>query len=318
MDRLLTRRLLMTAALAGVVSAGAGGGSAFAPLRFGKPSSAGLVLVLTIAVAVGVMGSWSLALLFRRGAPGADQARGRPLPSATALRRAFPSAVAMVALVGLLGIARLNLGIEVPVGVEQSDREGRLGRPLVFWDDRDGSVRASEPDDPLLVPVLDSRAVPMAAALLFLVVGGAALAWWLLGERARDAEAGADGIDTEAARSTVLRSIEAMLSDPDPSTAIIGAYALLLEGLATSGVPRWDYEGPVEHLRRALDHLPVRSGPVERLVSLFQVARFSTQALTVAHRDEALSALHAVAADLDDKTTAPSESIRLRVRARGL
>lgn len=301
MDRLPVRKLLISTALAGVVAAGAAGASAWAPLRFGKPGSVGLVVVLTVAVLVGAAGAWALVLLLDRGGDRNHPPVASRLPSSAELRRAFPAAVAMVALVGLLGISRLTLGIEnEPVGVEQADTEGREGRPLLFSDDRDSPVRRGGTERPL-VPVLDRRAVPVVAALLILLAGGAALIWWLMGRReAADGEGATERIDTAAARNTVLRSIEGMLSDPDPNTAVIGAYARLLQGLADAGVPRRDYEAPVEHLRRALGHLPVRPGPVQRLVALFQVARFSTRALTVEHRDEALAALREVAADLDD------------------
>jgi hypothetical protein len=155
---------------------------------------------------------------------------------------------------------------------------------------------------------MDLRPVPLAAAILVLVLGGAVLAWWWVGKRsAARTEAAAVTIDAEGARGTVLRSIEAMLADPDPNTAVIGAYARLLEGLAESGVPRWKYEGPVEHLRRALTHLRVRPGPMRRLVDLFEVARFSTVTLTHEHRDEALAALREVASDLGHEASMASD-----------
>lgn len=99
-----------------------------------------------------------------------------------------------------------------------------------------------------------------------------------------------------------------MLSDPDPNTAVIGAYARLLEGLAASGARRQEYEAPVEHLRRALTRLHVRPGPVRHLVSLFEIARFSTERLTVKHRDEAIEALHQVASDLGPEATLAASS----------
>lgn len=304
----LIRRVAAATVLAGLVVVASAGDSAFAPLRYGKPGSSALVLVLTVAVVVGGIGAWFLALLSPRMPPGVDGRRGRRVPTAPALRRAFPAAVAVVSLVGLFGISRLNLGLDVPVGAEPSERAGgREGRALTFWDERDIPGRKGTPVETPLVPVLDRRAVPLAAALLFLLVGGAALVWWV-GRRDADGQV-AEGIDTEAARDTVLRSIEAMLSDPDPKMAIIGAYARLLEGLAESGAPRWDYEGPMEHLRRALNRLPVRPEPIQRLVTLFQVARFSSHSLTAEHRDQALDALRAVAADLNAETaTSPGST----------
>lgn len=314
MDRpRLTRRVLAATALAGIVAVASAGDSAFAPLRYGKPGSSALVAVLVVAVVAGASGAWLLAVLPHRLSPRADARGGPPLPTSAALRRVFPGAVAMVALVGLLGISRLRLGLEAPAGAAASeDREGREGRALLFWDERDLPTRAGAPDDRPLVPILDDRAVPLASALLFLLVGVGALVWWVGRRPSEGQEAG--GMDTEAARKTVLRSIEAMLLDPDPRTAIIGAYARLLEGLAASGAPRRDYEGPMEHLRRSLQSLPVRPGPVARLVDLFQVARFSTQPLAAAHRDLALATLREVAADLGVAGSAAAGSTRGRPR----
>ncbi|WP_203962810.1 DUF4129 domain-containing protein [Actinocatenispora thailandica] len=102
----------------------------------------------------------------------------------------------------------------------------------------------------------------------------------------------------EAMAATVHGSIDAMLADPDPRTAIIGAYARLLEGLAACGLARYDHEAPMEHLRRVLLGLRVRPEPLRALTELFERARFSPHPLTVDDRDAALAALREAAADL--------------------
>jgi hypothetical protein len=309
LDRPLIRKLLVVATLAGVVAVGSAGDSTWATLRFGRPDPVALALVLTAAMVLGIAGAWAAAtLLHRRALDSEGGSIGTPGRSVDT-RRVVPWAVVAVALLGLLGISRLDLGTPRPGPAAQDERgPGLEGRPLNFWDTRSPPVRATEAEHSS-VGLLDRRPVPMAAALLVLVVGGAVLAWWWVGKRRRQAAQELfESIDTEAARHTVLRSIEAMLADPDPDTAVIGAYARLLEGLAASGVPRLDFEGPVEHLGRALTHLRVRPGPVRRLVALFQVARFSTRALTLDDRDEALAALRLVAADLGHDGAGPSAS----------
>jgi hypothetical protein len=112
-----------------------------------------------------------------------------------------------------------------------------------------------------------------------------------------DDDSGSDA-DLQAVRGAVDDTIESMLADPDPSTAIIGAYARLLEGLAACDVGRREHEAPLEHLRRTLTILRVRPEPLRQLIGLFEVARFSTHSLTGSHRDQALSALRAAATDL--------------------
>ncbi len=166
-----------------------------------------------------------------------------------------------------------------------------------------GDVREvdPEPDEPrdgpdlgALGPILLGLLIAIAVVLL-----GAWL-WSYLAKRGA-AEAEPDGED-EAARdamaTSVADTIGAMLADPDPRTAIIGAYARLLEGLAASGMARLPHEAPLEHLRGVLAGLRVRPAPLRRLIELFEVARFSTHTLTESHRAAALDALRAAADDL--------------------
>lgn len=103
----------------------------------------------------------------------------------------------------------------------------------------------------------------------------------------------------EQAREALTETIRAMLADPNPNTAIRGAYARLLQGLGERGRGRLEHEGPMEHLHRVLTTLRVRPGPLRELIELFELARFSPHALSGWHRDRALLALRAVAADLD-------------------
>jgi len=99
----------------------------------------------------------------------------------------------------------------------------------------------------------------------------------------------------EAGLADVLR---AMLADPDPRTAVIGAYAGLLAALADAGAPRRPEEGPHEHLWRTLGPLGVRRAPVHRLAELFVRARFTPHPITDEHRRAAIAALADAVADL--------------------
>lgn len=146
-------------------------------------------------------------------------------------------------------------------------------------------------------------AVAVAALLLLvgLVVGGLVLL--LRGIRFRSGPAAHDlldevyrsdsPIDRARAAEAFGESIDAMLTDPDPRTGIIGAYAKLLEGLDRAGLPRRPEEAPLEHLHRCLATLEVPPGPLERLTELFVLARFSTHRMHEGHRLDALDALRA-------------------------
>jgi hypothetical protein len=104
--------------------------------------------------------------------------------------------------------------------------------------------------------------------------------------------------DPAAAGAGVLATLEAMLADPDPRTAIVAAYARLLAALDAAGYGRLPQEAPHEHLRRVLHPLGARPGPVHDLADLFVLARFGPAPLTFAHRDAAIAALRVAAGDL--------------------
>ncbi len=151
---------------------------------------------------------------------------------------------------------------------------------------------------------------PLVIAALILALALAAMAVWRRFRRTAvslpDTEDEAEALEAErrAMHGAVVGSIDAMLADPDPRTAIIGAYARLLEHLAASGAGRREPEAPLEHLRRVLTMLRVRPDPLRELIELFELARFSTHPLAGSHRDRALDALGAVARDLESAPAA--------------
>ncbi len=99
----------------------------------------------------------------------------------------------------------------------------------------------------------------------------------------------------EEGLADILRT---MLTDPDPRTAVIGAYARLLVALADAGVPRRPEETPHEHLWRTLGPLGVRRAPLHRMAELFVRARFTPRPIAEADRRGAIAALADAMADL--------------------
>lgn len=106
----------------------------------------------------------------------------------------------------------------------------------------------------------------------------------------------------------VLRS---MLADPDPRTAVIGAYGRLLTALAEAGAPRRDEEGPHEHLWRSLGPLGVRRQPLHKLAELFVLARFTPHPVDETHRQAAIAALADAVGDLRLQATDIHEAAAL-------
>jgi hypothetical protein len=113
--------------------------------------------------------------------------------------------------------------------------------------------------------------------------------------------------------------------EPDPRRAVIAAWARMERGLAAAGLPRRPAEAPFEYAGRVLAAAAdapgpvsagdpaartggVRAASVHRLTDLFERAKFSQHTIDLAMRDEAVAALRAVRADLE-------ESVRAAARA---
>ena len=166
-------------------------------------------------------------------------------------------------------------------------------------------VPEPRPGDAELVP--DRLAAGVEAVLALLLGGFALLAF--APPLVRVAERSLTPVAPDPAPPPVRptsRSVEqgladvlrAMLADPDPRTAVIGAYARLLAALEEAGFPRRAEEAPHEHLWRSLGPLGVRRPPVHRLAELFVRARFTPHPVTDEHRRAAIAALADAVADL--------------------
>jgi hypothetical protein len=125
----------------------------------------------------------------------------------------------------------------------------------------------------------------------------------LLGKR-NDAPALPESDSTsEQVAHTLAASIAAMLDDPDPRRAIIGAYARMLDGFAAAGLPRKPSDTPQAYLVRCLEALPIRPEAATTLTHLFAIARFSEHAMTNVDRDQAFDALRHALADVQGRNS---------------
>lgn len=261
------------------------------------------VLLLGAGAAVGA------ALFLRSGTRG----RARGPAFRTALVRTLPPAAAGVVVVSLVLIATSDFGPrEARTGTQVLYQpEGRLSVPWSMSDWFEGLVLAGEGQDdpgrPTEVGTIGGGRLTflqIAVGLVLALLAGAVL-WQRHRRRLRrgrlrdEDEEEKDERIRARARGALAETIRAMLADPDPNTAIRGAYARLLEGLDERGRGRREHEGPMEHLHRVLTTLRVRPAPLRELLELFELARFSPHALGGSHRDRALAALRTVAADLD-------------------
>ena len=85
----------------------------------------------------------------------------------------------------------------------------------------------------------------------------------------------------------------------EPREAIIACYAAMERELANvPGVAPQDFDTPTEVLVRAVEHHALHAENAERLVNLFEEARFSPHVMNEGHREVAVNVLRLVLAEL--------------------
>jgi hypothetical protein len=193
-------------------------------------------------------------------------------------------AVILVALLGLRGLGRLD---REPAPTPAEEIEGTpIGGRLEAGERRRGELR--------LAP--------------FVVVGlglGAAMVY-LSYRRRRLRRPPREGDEDALADELGLLlddAIDDLLAEPDPRRAVIAAYARMERALAAFGLPRHDAEAPLEYLERiapAIAHIPGAAGLAFELTHLYERARFSAHAVDVEMKDDALSALVRLRAELQE------------------
>ncbi|HEV8439557.1 MAG TPA: DUF4129 domain-containing protein [Methylomirabilota bacterium] len=113
-----------------------------------------------------------------------------------------------------------------------------------------------------------------ALLVLLWIMFGDRLAWWWAGPLpARRQEMLVDAVD---------ESLYDLAREADPRVAIIKCYRRFEQVLARARVPRAPWQTPMEFMREALGRLPLPSRAVHTLTELFELARFSNEAVTTA------------------------------------
>lgn len=228
---------------------------------------------------------------------------GRLVIGQATLDGADPGTVPGGALVVVDGVVTWEGGVAVdgdaPLGGTTFERSD--GSAVTVGDDAFLEVPEALPAEPTTEPLDAVLALLLGlfAVLAFappLVRFGERLPVSLVDDPADDpVVATPTPVTMEEGLAEVLR---AMLSDPDPRTSVIGAYARLLTAMEEAGHPRRPEEGPHEHLWRTLGPLGVRRQPVHRLAELFVRARFTPRPVTEDDRHAAIGALADAVADL--------------------
>ena len=263
--------LIASIALLGIVVVAAEGRPLEGPtssarLDVGTAWRDALIAAFAFALVAGaVLVVWSLLAPRRRVARAPRKRRHQWLVTAVALLLTF---VAYLAL-------RPNL--------DDDDDATASGDPPAASDER-GTSPSSPP--------------PWAVLALGGVVAAALAASIVAARRLGPPDGRAPDPDADPLLQALDASIEDLEREDDPRSAVIAAYARLLDGFERCGLGRRPSETPLEHLRRGLAALPLRPEPAERLTHLFLEARFSPHPIGPAERDEAHAALLSARRDL--------------------
>lgn len=238
------------------------------------------------AVAIGLLLEAVLAGLF-----GALRWRYRPPPAALAgkLNRIVSAALVVSMLGVLLGIA---LDLFSNSSGQERQRPVRIGLTPKVVRSFAKTRRIPPAHWPLLLTVVIAILIIIAIIVVLIIA-------WRRG-RTPDLRVGPDlGVD-EA--DDLARAVEsgrlALLDIDDARAAIIACYVAMERSLAKAGTARGDAETPDELLVRTVSAGLVPPEPARLLTGLFYEARYSTHQMPSGARDQAASALTAIAAEL--------------------
>jgi len=173
----------------------------------------------------------------------------------------------------------------------------RSMRPVAS-DDEVGAPQSQTRFEPLPAEDVGSIWVVIAlTAVITLTVAG----FVLLVRRPAEEEAAEPG--EEGVAAALAEAIDELEWSNDPRSVVIKAYVDIERVLALQGLPRWPSEAPREYLMRVLSSFDVGLANIERLTTLFEVARFSIHQVDDIDAAEAMSVMEAVRSELAGVTT---------------
>lgn len=184
----------------------------------------------------------------------------------------------------VLGLIIAFIFFLVGPGSLLDEPETSVSAPLVEpTAENPAGVVALDPDYRKSIPVL----------LVACCIAGATLLWTR--KRLAPALQAGDEADLEALDAQLLAALDEATDHlrfgEDPRLAVLAAYASLEAALATRGRGRSRSETPTEHLARVLVGHSAIVEPAIQLGGLYELARFSSQPITIEHQRDAAAAL---------------------------
>lgn len=142
-----------------------------------------------------------------------------------------------------------------------------------------------------------------AIAIVAVIVAAAAalIIWRLIVEHRRRPTPRELALNLEEVLEAGLRGLQPEAPEPlDAREAVIAAWAGFERALGRAGVPVWPGEAPHEYLDRALRETSLRLDPaaLRSFTDLFEWARYSTNPVTEAMREQAVTTFRAVRDEL--------------------
>jgi len=275
--------------------------------QYARPVLVGLILIVVLAgvrgagPAVAGTGPWHQEVLPLAGAFEFVLAALLVALRLIAWRRPAPGYLAALLRAGLLRVIPLGMVVvAVLAGLTRLNPHPEHTRPPVKAPEpRPGTSRLAN----RLVPARSSVDVTyITYALLALLLLAAIVACVLVILRRlpagpADVALLQDG-DDASMRAAIESGRRALRSFDDAQAAIIACYVAMEESLASAGTAREVAGTPDELLARAARSGLVHGTAAGRLTALFYEARYSSHVLPAAARDEAVSALDAISAEL--------------------
>jgi hypothetical protein len=106
-------------------------------------------------------------------------------------------------------------------------------------------------------------------------------------------------VPREGISAILDEGLGALLAEDEPRRAVIAAYVAMERAMARQGWARRPAESPTEFMARVLHVAPTRTADLNRLVTLYELARFSEHDITLSMRDDARLSVHRLRADLE-------------------
>jgi len=235
--------------------------------------------LVTLLAIIYVLAIIAIVIMFFRRRPWHEPQDSRWL-------RNFVSVMALMLLASLFGYWAIRHGHFRQQNVRAQQGQGQ------------GQTPGARPRSPAesLRPRPAEFQWPLAIGIAGLVILGGVLV--VVSRRRNQPLPGDDESIQEGLARMVETTIDDLRCEPDPRRAVIAAYANMEGAFASRGFARRGAETPFEYLARILRELNVRESAVRPLTRLFEYAKFSPHQIGEEMREEAISALMAVRADL--------------------